>query len=95
MYWNHRIVRKDGVYGIHEVDYNDDGDIICIVPNPEPVFANTSEVLYEVLAMMKDDITKNPKVLEYEEVRKAALELWDSEYGRKGREDHGPPLDEL
>lgn len=97
MYWNHRIVHKDGDYGIHEVDYNEYGEILCITTDPVPVFAESVETLHKVLDMMKDDITKKPQVLEYEKESKLASAAWDREYGspsrRKGREDHGPPPD--
>jgi len=80
MYWNHRIVHKDEGYGIHEVDYNDEGEIIVIMPEPQGLFAETIENLHKVLDMMKKDITKNPRVLEYEAENKEAMERFDKEY---------------
>jgi len=96
MYWNHRIVHKDGDYGIHEVDYNDNGEILCITVDPVAVFAESADTLHEVLDMMKDDITKKSQVLEYEKESKLASAAWEKEYGGSSRrKNHESTLDKL
>jgi len=67
MYWNYRIVRHGDAevnftYIVHEVDYEDDGTIICVVD--APVMDDTAEGLHKVLDMIKNDITHNPEILD-------------------------------
>lgn len=47
MSWNHRVVVKRGFYGIHEVYYNEKGDIIACTENP--VFIGSSSQSFNEL----------------------------------------------
>ena len=79
MTWNYRVVKKkynDYVsYGIHEVFYDDNGNIEGCTEEPIDVSADSLEELKEVYNMMAEAFEQ--EVVEYEKV--GQMEIGDTE----------------
>lgn len=84
MSWNYRVVRRtfqipthegeneEVLYGIHEVYYNDNGEIWTLTEEPVEVISETAEHMAEVLSMMKRALEL--PVLDYDEL--VANNVW-------------------
>ena len=56
--WNYRIIKDKDEYGLHEVIYNDDGDISAYTENAE-IIGETPEDILQALRLMLDDAQKS------------------------------------
>ena len=76
--WNYRIIKRevDGQpdqYGLFEVFYNDDGEILAHSEEPE-VFGESAEDLLQTLRLMMDDAQKSYyNILKHDEIKFAPL----------------------
>jgi len=62
MYWNYRIMQyPDGECGIHEVYYDDDGNVESWTQNAVPVEGDDVLVILE---MMRQDVEAHPEILQ-------------------------------
>lgn len=68
MSWNHRVVKKGGTFGIHEVYYTDEGDISGVSQNPVGVMWNDDEKGLDILVQFKFALEK--PILIYEDIVK-------------------------
>jgi len=57
MMWNFRIIKKDDIYGLYEVFYNDDGKIFAHDENPT-IIGESVDDLIQYLKMMSSDVDK-------------------------------------
>lgn len=57
-YWNHRVIEKDGYYAIHEVYYNDNGNVEGRTKNAVTVGGESIEDLRTVLEQMLGALDK-------------------------------------
>lgn len=64
MSWNYRVVKKDGMYAIHEVHYSD-GEIIGITEDAVAPIGETKSEVVEDLVMMLQDCKS--EVVDYED----------------------------
>jgi len=56
--WNYRIIKDGETYGLHEVFYNDDGEIAAHSENPEVVGESVEDIKGSLELMLKD-VKKN------------------------------------
>lgn len=64
MSWNYRVVKKDGMYAIHEVHYSN-GVVIGITEDALAPMGETKSEVIEDLVMMLQDSTS--QVIDYED----------------------------
>jgi len=71
--WNYRIIKKDNIYGLYEVIYNDDKEISAHSDMPE-IESESVEDLINSLEMMLEDARKSASnILEYENITFSSL----------------------
>lgn len=71
--WNYRIIKKDGLYGLYEVIYNDDKEISAHSEVAE-IENDSVEDLIKSLEMMLEDARKSVSdILEYENITFSSL----------------------
>ena len=72
--WNYRIIKsKDESYGLHEVIYNDDGEISFVTEDPEVIGCSVKDLL-DTLRLMLDDAQKSSyNILEMDKIKFAPL----------------------
>lgn len=71
--WNYRIIKKDGLYGLYEVIYNDDREISAHSEVAE-IESESVEGLIDSLEMMLEDARKSASnILEHENITFSAL----------------------
>jgi hypothetical protein len=58
MYWNYRIIKSQGAYGIHEVYYNDVNGDITWTETPVGVVGDTKEDLAAEFRHMEEAFTR-------------------------------------
>jgi YD repeat-containing protein len=56
--WNYRIIKDKDTYGLHEVMYDDEGNIIAHSENAEVCGESPQDIL-ETLEIMLSDVKKN------------------------------------
>jgi hypothetical protein len=61
-YWNHRVVIKHDLFGVHEVYYDDNNE-------PEMVTQDPQEPLGETLEELREEIARFAKALDYPVLR--------------------------
>ena len=67
--WNYRIIKDKDTYGLYEVIYNDDGEILAHIEEPE-VFGESAEDLLQTLRLMMDDAQKSYyNILKHDEIK--------------------------
>ena len=52
--WNYRIIKDKKTYGLHEVFYNDDGEIFAHAEKAEIIGDDPKEILESITLMYKD-----------------------------------------
>jgi hypothetical protein len=67
-HWNYRILKKAGLFAIHSVYYDDEGEIRGWSENPDPVIDEDIEYLKTQLALMLEATGK--EILELETIEK-------------------------
>jgi len=77
--WNHRLIKKDEIYYVSEVWYDDKGDIVGFT---EPIISwDSREEILEELEMMKDDINGTPILDEWEILKNLKkIDLWNYKF---------------
>lgn len=71
MSWNHRVVKRtypngDVSFGIHEVFYDDNGNVTGCTEDPIGIVEDTKQDLYTTLNLLFDAFSKD--VLIYEDI---------------------------
>jgi len=51
-HWNYRVLKKDDLFALHSVYYDDDGKIVGWSQNPDPVIDEDFDYLRTQLALM-------------------------------------------
>ena len=67
--WNYRIIQaSDKSYGLHEVIYNDDGEISFVTENPEIIGCSVKDLLNTLRLMLDDAQKASNNILEMDKI---------------------------
>ena len=66
MGWNYRVLKRDNLFAIYSVYYDDDGKIIACSESPEPAVSEDFEYLRTQLNLMLEAVDKD--VVEFETI---------------------------
>lgn len=65
--WDYRVIKRDGVYTIHEVYYNPDGSIYALTEHPvEPLGESPEELKRDLNRFVK---AFKQEILEYDKIK--------------------------
>jgi hypothetical protein len=74
MSWNYRVLKRDNLFAIYSVYYDDEGKIIACSENPEPAISEDFEYLKTQLNLMLEAIDK--EVLEFEMIEEKIRSIY-------------------
>lgn len=66
--WNYRIIKKDGLYGLYEVIYNDDREISAHSEVAEIENDNVEDLIKSLEMMLEDARKSLSDILDYESI---------------------------
>lgn len=68
-HWNYRVLKRNNLFAIHSVYYDNDGKIVNWSKNPDPVIDEDFEYLKTQLTLMLEATEK--EIVDVEEIEKA------------------------